>query len=77
MEKASLLYSLKHWVIIDVSGKPRAIFDIQEDPNCGNNILSKANEVANKAWDLILQDAGGQLPIYDMRKKTDAVGRKK
>ena len=68
---------LKHWVIIDISGKPRAVFDIQDDPKCQNNILSEANEVVKKAWETILQDAGGELPIYDMAKVTDAVGRKK
>ena len=67
----------KYWVIIDVSGKPRAVFDIQEDANCRSNIIATSDEVVNRAWRLILQDAGGQLPIYDMKAKTDAVGRKK
>jgi len=67
----------EYWVIIDVKGNPRAVFDIQADPNCGNNILSESGEVVSKAWELILEDADGQLPIYDMRKVTDAVGRKR
>jgi arylsulfatase A-like enzyme len=66
----------KHWAIIDVSGKPRAIFDIQDDPNCKNNILSESENVVKKAWDIILQDAGGNLPIYDMKEVTDAIGRR-
>ena len=66
-----------HWVIIDVSGKPRAVFDIQRDRKCRNNILSEADEVVGKAWEMIIQDASGQLPIYDMAKMTDAVGRRR
>ena len=66
-----------YWVIISVSGEPRAVFDILEDPNCENNILPEADEIVGKAWNLILKDAGGQLPVYDMRRKTDAVGRRK
>lgn len=66
----------EHWIIINVSGEPRAVFDVQKDPGCENNILPEAGEMVKKAWGRILQDAGGQLPIYDMREKTDAVGRK-
>jgi arylsulfatase A-like enzyme len=67
----------EHWVIIDVSGKPRAVFDVQKDPRCGDNILPEADAVVSKAWERILQDAKGQLPIYNMREKTDAVGRRR
>jgi arylsulfatase A-like enzyme len=67
----------EHWVIIDVSSKPRAVFDFRNDRNCRNNILDTSSEVVDKAWNLILQDAGGQLPIYDMAKMTDAVGRRR
>jgi arylsulfatase A-like enzyme len=66
-----------HWAIIDVRGKPRAVFNIQDDPRCTNNILPETGEVIVKAWKLILQDAGGELPVYDMKKMTDAVGRRK
>jgi arylsulfatase A-like enzyme len=65
-----------HWVIIDVNSEPRAAFDMREDPDCKNSILSDADDVVKKAWEWILQDAGGQLPVYGARKKTDAVGRK-
>lgn len=68
---------LEHWVIMDANGKPRAVFDIQKDPECQNNILSEGDEAVEKAWKRILQDAGGELPVYNMREMTDAVGRKR
>jgi len=65
-----------HWAIIDVNGKPRAIFNIQDDPKCKNNILSESENVVKKAWDMILHDADGNLPVYDMKELTDAIGRR-
>jgi len=35
------------------------------------------DEVTNKAWKMILQDAGGQMPIYNMRNITDVIGRRR
>lgn len=65
----------KHWVIIDVSGEPRAVFDIQKDPNCQNKIVSNTDDVVKKAWKHILLDAQDNLPVYREIRRTDAIGR--
>ena len=65
----------EHWVIIDVKGKPRAAFELRSDPDCQRNVVSESDAVVANAWERILADAGGDLPIYDMKQKTDAVGR--
>lgn len=67
----------KHWVIINVSGEPRAVFDVQKDPNCRNNIVSNAKDIVKKAWKYILYDADGDLPVYKKVKQTDAIGQKR
>jgi len=65
----------KWWVIIDVTGKPRAVFNIQKDPHCQSNIVSHTKDVVKKAWKYILDDAGGDLPVHEKIKQTDALGR--
>jgi len=65
----------KWWVIMDVSGKPRAVFNLQEDPHCQKNVLESAADVVEKAWKRILDDAGGSLPVYEKVRRTDALGR--
>jgi len=65
----------KWWVIIDVSGKPRAVFNLQKDPHCQNNIVFRTKDVVKEAWKHILDDAGGDLPVYEKIKRTDALGR--
>jgi arylsulfatase A-like enzyme len=67
----------EHWVIIDVHGKPRSVFNVQDDPECKTNILEKSPDAVNKAWKRILEDAGGSMPVYNMQEITDAVGRRK
>ncbi|MBD3184472.1 sulfatase-like hydrolase/transferase [Candidatus Poribacteria bacterium] len=67
----------KNWIIISADGKARCVFDLETDLKCQNNILDNTDEsVIKKAWKCILDDAGGEIPIYDMKKMTDAVGRK-
>ena len=65
----------KWWVIIDVTGKPRAVFNLQKDPHCQSNIVSHTKDVVKKAWKYILDDAGGDLPVHEKIKQTDALGR--
>jgi len=64
------------WVILDISGQARGVFNVQEDPGCQYNLVSSsiADEVAKKAWQAILKDADGDLPTYQF-KETDALGR--
>jgi len=63
------------WVIIEVTGKPRAVFNLQKDPHCRNNVVSSTTDVVRKAWKRILDDAGGNIPVYEKIRQTDALGR--
>lgn len=63
------------WVIIDVSGRPRAVFNLEKDPRCQNNIVTRAADVVKEAWKRILDDAGEDIPVYEKIRQTDALGR--
>lgn len=67
-----------YWVILSIKGKPLAVFDLKQDTNCQRNIVSEGCEdIIKKAWNYILEDAGGQLPDYSkMLEVTDALGEK-
>jgi len=72
----------RHWAIIRTDGKPRALFDLKEDPDCDNDLLDEdgrddreVNDIVDKAWERILADAGGEIPIYNVSGRTDALGR--
>jgi len=67
----------EYWIIIDVNGKPRSAFYLPTDPDCQENIINDAGDVVKKAWEMILKDAGGELPVYNMKEMTDAIGRRK
>lgn len=66
----------KYWIIIDVTGRVLKVFDLKYDPSCKKNISDNVNgEIIKKAWECILEDAGGNLPDYHNIKETDAIGR--
>ncbi|MCL6088245.1 MAG: sulfatase [Actinobacteria bacterium] len=66
----------KYWAMINIDGKPMAIYDIQKDPTCQNNIANFVEkEIINKVWGRILKDANGDIPIYQNSERTDALGR--
>ncbi len=66
----------KYWVIMEVDSKPRAVFDLDEDPRCQHNIVSSSTNVVKKAWQCILYDADDDLPVYKKVRSSDAVGRR-
>lgn len=68
----------KYWVIMDLDGNPRSVFDLQKDPLCQKNIVStsESKKAVEKAWQCILKDANGRLPDYRDIEKTDALGEK-
>ncbi|HOL49088.1 MAG TPA: sulfatase-like hydrolase/transferase, partial [bacterium] len=66
-----------HWVIMNIKGQARSVFDIKKDPECMYNIVSDSGKIIEKAWKFILKDAEGQLPDYtDLIEETDALGER-
>lgn len=68
----------KHWVIMNIDGIARSVFDLEKDPACKQNIVSvkESVKIVEKAWKCILKDANGRLPDYREVDKTDALGEK-
>jgi len=66
----------RHWAIVDADGTPKAVFDLQDDPECMNNVLQSRAGVAAGAWQWMVADAGGQIPMYSRQARTNAIGGK-
>lgn len=69
----------RYWVIMDVKGEARSVFDLKNDPGCQKNIVAEkpVKKIIEKAWKLILKDANGHLPDYrNLIAQTDALGEK-
>ena len=65
------------WMIFSVYGIPLDVYYLQEDPSCNNNkVVNVEEHDADLAWNRILHDAGGQIPVYDKKFRTDAIGQK-
>lgn len=63
------------WVRMDVGGNVGEAFDLRTDPLCREDASQRLpREVAQRAWQRILDDAGGDLPVYEDPRRTDAVG---
>lgn len=66
----------KYWVITDIDKNPFAVFDLEDDPHCKNNLKGAAGKAAvERAWKAILKDSGGSVPDHRKAKQTDAIGR--
>lgn len=68
----------RNWIVMDIYGKARSMFDLSKDPYCQKNIVSKpeSKKAIEKAWEFIIKDAKGSLPSYSSVEKTDALGEK-
>ena len=69
---------VNHWVFCDLDGENRHVFDLRVDPECQQNIADQsdaAHRAFRLAWDRILADAGGELPDYRQRPRTEADGQ--
>jgi len=65
----------ERWMITNVDGVSWESFDLASDPGCQEPGW-EAGEVDRKlAWERLVADAGGSLPDYRGRPKTDAIGR--
>ena len=66
-----------HWVICDIDGSSREIFDLSSDPQCELGLGDHADpRIFEKALRRLLSDADGQMPDYRRLQRTDAIGRK-
>ncbi|MCM8822480.1 MAG: sulfatase-like hydrolase/transferase [Candidatus Omnitrophica bacterium] len=75
----SLWYRDKnHWIIMNIDGSARSVFDLQKDQRCQKNIVSapESKRAIEKAWKHIMEDANGRLSDYRNIEKTDALGEK-
>jgi arylsulfatase A-like enzyme len=59
----------KNWYFSDVHGDNARLFDLEADKPFEQTVAKKAPERIKRAWERILDDAGGKLPIYPL---TDA-----
>jgi arylsulfatase A-like enzyme len=41
------------------------LFDLENDPECLNNIAQQDSEQVEKMWNLLIEDAGGEIPVQD------------
>lgn len=57
----------KIWYFSDIHGGNPRLFDLEADKPFEQTIAKKAPERIKKAWDRILADAGGKLPIYPLK----------
>ncbi len=63
------------WVRTSVSGEPGEAFELCGDPFCQDDLVGELPpDVFDRAWQRLLADAGGDLPVYDNPRRTDAVG---
>ncbi len=64
------------WIRTDTDRELGEAFAVKSDPLCQKDISDELDEaVFAAAWERILADAGGELPVYDMERLTDAVGQ--
>jgi len=64
------------WVLIDLDGGTREIYDRKTDPECMHNVAEQAPERGELAWKRLRGDAAGELPDYRTARQTDAIGEK-
>ena len=50
------------------------LFDLEADPNCQRNIAEDHKGRVERLYGLALEDADGELPIYDGMRTTFADG---
>ena len=73
----SLCYIDDHtWALGDIAGGAREMFDLDADPGCRVNIMAGGGRARwSRAWQRLLDDAGGEFTDYSHFWHSDAVGR--
>lgn len=65
------------WIIFNTYGIPTDVFYLKDDPMLErSDVVNVDEERAEKAWARVLEDAGGSLPSYTIKNRTDAIGKK-
>ncbi len=64
----------KYWFWCHYSGQRPVLFDLEADPNCQRNIAEDHKGRVERLYGLALEDADGELPIYDGMRTTFADG---
>jgi len=67
-----------YWIRTDVHRELGEAFDLRDDPHCQHNIAdSLPEEVFALAWERIMDDADGDMPVCEgvQQEMTDAIGR--
>jgi len=66
------------WVLMDIDGVLREVFDLKTDPDCQTPLPEGQirDHLAATAWERLLHDAGGAFPDYREHRQTDAIGQR-
>ncbi len=66
-----------HWLRTNVKKELCEAFAVQQDPGCQHNIADSLEPaIFEEAWEKIMADAGGEMPVYVDGRRTDAIGQK-
>jgi hypothetical protein len=64
------------WIFCGVDGNDPHVFHRGEDLDCHRDLGTTADEAFQRGWERLKADAGGDLPDYRDRKRTDAIGQR-
>ncbi|MFX0098154.1 MAG: sulfatase [Candidatus Hodarchaeota archaeon] len=65
------------WMVFTAYGIPADVYYLKKDPLLERNeVYDVEEELADKVWERILHDAGGTIPTYTIKSRTDAIGQK-
>ena len=66
----------RYWLLLNTARECPEAFDLTTDPRCQQNIRDQLPAaVLSRAWERLVADAGGEIPVYQGAVKTDAIGR--
>jgi arylsulfatase A-like enzyme len=55
----------RYMFVASDEGGTRRLFDLQEDPGATTDVADRQAADADRLWELLLEDAGGELPQWD------------
>ncbi len=66
-----------YWLRTGLNKELGEAFDVKQDPACQHNIADSLEPaIFEQAWERIMADAGGEMPVYKDGRRTDAIGQK-
>ena len=67
----------RSWVLTDIDGRQKEVFDLENDPDCRSPLAGPESETLfSRAWQRLIEDAGGEFPDYREHRQTDAIGQR-